>query len=303
MNFMHLIPHGFDLNLLLVFDALYRHRSVSKAAEAIYLSPSAFSHALNRLRSVFDDQLFVRMGGEMVATKRAEDIAPSVSASLKNLSLHLFKQHEFDPSISDDELIIATTDYTSFCVLPSLMKKLKSGAPNIKLKVIFQSMETSIQNLILGKIDLIVGYSEQDDMKSSLIDVSPCFKDKYVVVVSKGLYREMTLTNYIEADHIKISAWNEHDGAIDESLKAQGVYRKITLELPNMLIAPYMMQSTNLMITLPSRAVEIFKDIYELDTFGLPITVPEYSVNIYSLEQSKLKAPQTWLKSQILSIF
>ncbi|RFC83030.1 LysR family transcriptional regulator [Acinetobacter sichuanensis] len=303
MNFMHFIPHGFDLNLLLVFDALYRHKSVSKAAEAIYLSPSAFSHALNRLRSVFDDPLFVRMGGEMVATKRAENIAPVVSESLKHLSFHLFKQHEFDPSMSDDELIIATTDYTSFCVLPSLMKKLKSSAPNIKLKVIFQSMETSIQNMILGKIDLIVGYSEQDEMKSSLIDVSPCFKDKYVVVVSKGLYSEMTLTNYIEADHIKISAWNEHDGIIDESLKAQGVYRKISLELPNMLIAPYMMQSTNLMITLPSRAVDVFKDIHELDTFALPIMVPEYSVNVYSLEQSKLKAPQAWLKSKILSIF
>ncbi|WP_343594807.1 LysR substrate-binding domain-containing protein [Acinetobacter sp.] len=300
---MHSIPHGFDLNLLLVFDALYRHRSVSKAAEAIYLSPSAFSHALNRLRSVFDDPLFIRMGGKMAATKRAEEIAPIVSESLRNLSHHLFKSHEFDPSISDVELTIATTDYTAFCILPLLMKKLKGLAPNIKLKIVFRNMEASMQNLILGKVDLIVGYSEQEEMNSALIDVSPCFTDRYVVVAPKGLYQDITLDDYVQADHIKISAWNEHDGIIDESLKAQGVYRKISLELPNMMIAPYMMQSADLMITLPSKAVEILKEIHEIDVFSLPIAVPEYRVNIYSVECDKLKSPQAWLKNQILSIF
>ena len=69
------------------------------------------------------------------------------------------------------------------------------------------------------------------------------------------------------------------------------------------MIAPYMMQSANLMITLPSKAVEILKEIHEIDVFSLPIAVPEYRVNIYSVERDKLKAPQAWLKNQILSIF
>ncbi|MFV4775670.1 helix-turn-helix domain-containing protein [Citrobacter portucalensis] len=76
-----------DLNLLLIFDSLYRHGSVTEAANEMALSPSALSHALNRLRASLDDPLFVRTGGRMVPTSKAESIAANVSAALSSLSL------------------------------------------------------------------------------------------------------------------------------------------------------------------------------------------------------------------------
>ena len=51
---------NFDLNLIAIFDALMLERNVSKAAEKTFLSQSAMSHALNRLRGLLDDLIIVR---------------------------------------------------------------------------------------------------------------------------------------------------------------------------------------------------------------------------------------------------
>ncbi|MBF7691506.1 LysR family transcriptional regulator [Acinetobacter pollinis] len=294
---MHFIPHEFDLNLLIVFDALYRNKTVSKSADAIHISPSAFSHALNRLRVLLDDPLFVRMGGEMQPTKRADDIAPFISEMLINLSSQVFEKKKFDPLTSSQSFTISATDYTAFCVIPSLIKKLKSSAPNIKLKIIFQNMALSFEDLKLGKIDLILGYSEQLD-SSSGVNITTCFTDKYIVVAPKNKYAAMSLHHYANANHIKISAWDDHDGIIDNLLKSRNIHRKISLEVPNMMIVPYLIESNDCIITLPLRAISILNSS-EFDIFDLPFPEIKYTVNVYATKED----PQQWLKHQIISLF
>ncbi len=77
---MHPLLRRLDLNLLLVFDALYRHRNVGTAASELAISASAFSHALGRLRQGLDDELFLRQGNRMQPTQRAEHLAAAVAA-------------------------------------------------------------------------------------------------------------------------------------------------------------------------------------------------------------------------------
>jgi Bacterial regulatory helix-turn-helix protein, lysR family len=52
-----------DLNLLVVFDAIYREKNVSWAVRTLGKSQPNVSAALSRLRNVFQDPLFVRNGG------------------------------------------------------------------------------------------------------------------------------------------------------------------------------------------------------------------------------------------------
>jgi DNA-binding transcriptional LysR family regulator len=74
-----------DLNLLVAFAALYEERSVSAAAQRLYLGQPAMSAALARLRLLFEDELFVRMGREMQPTRRAIDLAPGILAALQQI--------------------------------------------------------------------------------------------------------------------------------------------------------------------------------------------------------------------------
>ncbi|WP_353170703.1 LysR family transcriptional regulator [Acinetobacter rudis] len=299
MNIMHFIPNNFDLNLLIVFSALYKHRNVSHAAESLFISPSAFSHALNRLRSALQDPLFVRVDGEMKPTKIAEKIAPAIFDSLEILSTQLFNNEEFDYKKSSYKFSIAATEYTIFSILPSLIKRCRTLAPNISLKIIHESRENSFKNMQLGKIDFTIGYSEQVEELPKDLESFKCFKDKYVVVAPKGKYQSINLEEYIQANHIRINAWHEHNGIIDQSLKKIRLKRNIVVELPNIMSSPYLIEGSDLIITLPYKAAIVLQDFYSIEFFELPFRVPEYQVNIFSVKQDELNPAQTWLINQI----
>ena len=85
MKIMHSVLRRLDLNLLLVFEALLRLRTVAAAAEELAMSPSAFSHALARLRTTLADDLFVRIGHIMQPTALAEDMAEAYALPWKCL--------------------------------------------------------------------------------------------------------------------------------------------------------------------------------------------------------------------------
>lgn len=116
MNIMHPALRRIDLNLLLMFDAVYRHRSVRLAAEELIISTSALSHALTRLRTALNDPLFYREGHHMCPSVYATQLAPSISSALMLLNQQLSPQPDFAPLTSSDCLQIAITDFTAFCV-------------------------------------------------------------------------------------------------------------------------------------------------------------------------------------------
>src|SRR5206468_4607085 len=102
----------FDLNLLLVFEAILRERSVTRAAEHLSLSPPAVSHALNRLRWMLKDQLFVRTPAGMMPTSRAEQLALPARRALDELQLAL-EPETFVPSTADRRFAIAVNNYAA----------------------------------------------------------------------------------------------------------------------------------------------------------------------------------------------
>ena len=94
--------NALDLNLVRVLDAILRARSVTRAGEQIGLSQPAVSAALNRLRHLLDDQLFVRRGNDMVPTPRAEEAALPVRAALRRDRARLpAGDSAFDPAAAE----------------------------------------------------------------------------------------------------------------------------------------------------------------------------------------------------------
>lgn len=113
MNIMHPALRRLDLNLLPVFDAIYRHRSVRLAADELAMSTSALSHALSRLRATLNDPLFFREGHRMSPSVYASQLAPSIASALSFLNHELTPQPEFDAASSSECLQIAITDFTA----------------------------------------------------------------------------------------------------------------------------------------------------------------------------------------------
>lgn len=75
----------FDLNLLVIFECIYQHLSISKAAESLYITPSAVSQSLQRLRAQFNDPLFIRSGKGIAPTTTGLNLHHHLEKNLRGL--------------------------------------------------------------------------------------------------------------------------------------------------------------------------------------------------------------------------
>jgi len=147
---------AFDLNLLRVFDALMRERSVTRAGEQIGLSQPAVSQALSRLRAMLDDQLFVRKGPEMAPTPRAEAIAPAVRNALALVEEALIGDRAFDPATAARTYTLIGSDFFASLLMPALYARVAGQARGVRLRLV-DSAHGDVERLLQDDaIDLAV---------------------------------------------------------------------------------------------------------------------------------------------------
>ena len=120
----------FDLNLLIVFDAVMQERSVTRAGNRIGLSQPAMSHALNRLRYMLKDELFVRTPEGMVPTPRAEMLAQPLRNALNEMQLAL-EPATFDPASSDHRFVLAVNNYAAVVLAPPLAAAISAAGNSV----------------------------------------------------------------------------------------------------------------------------------------------------------------------------
>lgn len=145
-----------DLNLFPVFDAMMLHRSVRKASQILSVTPSAVSHALNRLRQSIGDELFIPTESGMQPTQRALELASAVREGLEKLALALRRKDSVLAEVPRT-FRIGATDYPCMFVLPALVKRLAKSAPNVDLRVFSSNHIDLVQRLEKGRADLVIG--------------------------------------------------------------------------------------------------------------------------------------------------
>src|SRR5690606_41790872 len=117
-----------DLNLLVVFDALLRTGSVTRAAQVLGMSQPATSFALSKLRKIFGDPLFVRTGTGICPTPYAERLAAPLDRILDSIRFDLLRQQDFDPATAQRSITLAMHDLGALVFLPPIMDRLAAGA-------------------------------------------------------------------------------------------------------------------------------------------------------------------------------
>ncbi|EKA9346447.1 LysR family transcriptional regulator [Cronobacter sakazakii] len=295
MNIMHPSLRRLDLNLLPVFDAIYRHRSVRKAADELAMSTSALSHALSRLRTTLNDPLFYREGHRMCPSVYASQLAPSIASALKFLNQELTPQPEFDPASSTECLQIAITDFTAFCIFPALMHRLQRDAPGLRFELRYLPHSPALNELLAGEMDLALGFSAPEDIRHPELDEIDWLADDYVVI-SNPRRAQLTFEDYLAARHVVVTPWNEKQGVLDSQLEKMGYTRHIALKTPSMLGAPFIVAESDLLMALPRFAAQKLLPTTNLRIFELPFEVPSFGVKIYSHQRSGKRGATDWLK-------
>jgi len=125
----------FDLNLLVAFDVLMRELNVTRAAEQMFITQSAMSHVLHRLRQQLNDPLLVKTPTGMKPTERALALIEPVRGLLLSMEQLIQPPLEFEASTSQRRFVLAATDYMEVLLMPALSGLIDQIAPNIDIHV------------------------------------------------------------------------------------------------------------------------------------------------------------------------
>jgi DNA-binding transcriptional LysR family regulator len=272
-----------DLNLLRVFDALIEERSVTRAAARLNITPSAVSHALARLRDLFEDQLFVRGPQGMQATPRAAEIGPRLRDGLHQLEMALTPR-AFEPLASDRVFTIACSGYICAVLLPELMRRMRTQAPGAKLVV--RSLEAGVvAALEAGQVDLLVGGFGHVPER---FDTELLFRDAPVWLLGRDYLDpktelspdrvarlpKLSTTSGGNANHIEgvvVENGLERRVSLDEHSGVVGVPLgdmdggPILASIPYSSVAPLIVKHSDMAALLPRRLANLFVQSFDLD--------------------------------------
>lgn len=269
---------GIDLNLLVVLDALLSERHVSRAAIRLNKSQPAVSHALARLRHLFDDPLLVRHGGRLGPTLRALEIAPQLSEAIGRMR-SLLAPTGFDPATERHVFRLAMSDYGAVVLLPSLMAALRIEAPHVDLVVSQASREAMASQVTEGEIDLALGVfpAHGEGIRSSLLftESFACLADASQLGGSPA----MGLGDYLARPHVLVSLRGDVVNEIDVALAAVGKTRRICLAIPHWSVAPGLVRGTDLVLTVARRILSA------ADDEGLVVFEPPFAIPQFDFEQ------------------
>lgn len=292
---MHLA--SVDLNLLVAFDALLAERHVTRAGRRIGLSQSATSHALTRLRELFDDPLFVRSAGGMQPTARAESLAAPVRRALVAAEEALAAARPFDPATTVREVRVVAGDFAELVLVPSVARRLEVEAPGIDLDVLPASGD-AYGMLRRAEAELVLGLARGSERTAGLHH-AVLFDEGFACLVRRGhpLTRgRMTLKRWLGARHAMIAPGGRRGGVVDDLLAGRGVSRRIAVLVPHFLVAPFVIAETDLVLTLPERVARLFAGVLPIEVLRPPIEVPGFTISCSWHERSDADACLAWVR-------
>ncbi len=295
----------FDLNLLVAFDLLMQERNVSRAAERMFVSQSAMSHILQRLRQQLDDPLLVKTPAGMKPTERANALVEPVRAVLREVERLIRAPKEFDPTASQRRFVIAATDYMDFLVVPSLVERIAKRAPGVDIHVKRTEVPFPALDLETGELDVVLGF-EAILKPAGYLNSDKLFEDRMACLAGNGHPANadgpLSLQEYVGMKHMLISRTGTRAGVIDEWLAERGLERRIALIVPHFLSAPFIVANTDMLLSLPLRIAERFVRLAPLKILHVPIDLPVYDLVMVWHPLREKDAAHRWLREQIMAV-
>lgn len=304
--------HQLDLNLLLAFDALMAQGSVTRAAETLFISQPAMSHALNRLRTFFGDPLLVRTPQGMLPTPRAQRLHLGVQQALRLLEQQLSDEEVFEPSQSKRRFVLCTTDYVECVLIPPLIERLKRLAPAVTIEIRILRDTLPEAELASGEIDLVLGFDEYMQVPGYL------GKETWLTEPLAGLVRadlpmatpalaesgnnpalpaeRISLAQLIEMPHVFHSPLGTSEASLDRYLKTLGFSRTISVNSQSYMSAAAIVSQSDHLLVLPSMVAELLASHWPLKSLPLPEDVPDYHLNCVWHPVHAQQPALIWLK-------
>jgi DNA-binding transcriptional LysR family regulator len=288
-----------DLNLFVIFEAVYTEKSVTRASRRLNLTQPAISHALGRLRTMFNDPLFIRQGKLMVSTPLARSIIDPVRAALRGFEGTLNRSNGFEPGSSERSFTLGLRDVLEATVLPPLMARIAPAAPHATVAAVQVERREIEGELQAGSLDCAIDV---------LLPFGPEIRrerilaDRTLVVARRGhpaLQGAVDLDTYLRQDHVLVSSRRKGPGVEDFELSRLGLSRRVRLRCQHYFAACRVVSQTDLILTMPERYARVANQQFDNQLLPLPLAMPAWDVYLYWHANMEQDPANRWLREQV----
>lgn len=297
-----------DLNLLMLLHWLLEECNVTRAANRVGLSQPAASRGLQRLREEFSDELLVRSGRGYTHSRLANSIKGDLARAVQHLRTVTHMEDVFDPSNSEDEVLIACNDYLATVCTEAWIDAITPQAP--KMRSNWRPLDDSVKDaLASGQIDLAIipRAALANIPKTAVMEdmvVKPMLKDTFVVFGPTNhpvlKVDNLSLKMFAAANHVLVSPSGEGLGYIDRLLAEYDLARRISHRTFSFNHAVDLAVTTGAVTVVPER-------LARLKTSGgyrpLPFDTDMMCSDIVWHASRTSDKAHTWVRHQLQSYF
>lgn len=288
-----------DLNLIRVFVIVHETRNLTLAAEELYVTQSAISQSLGRLRRHFGDPLFERVGRRMEPTPVAQDAYRDMRAALDNIDTALGRIHRFDPSTSDKVFRIALSELGEIGWMGNILSEVRRTAPNVRIESIALDQGRFVEWLERGFVDVAVAPA---DLSGGFVRTR--VKDQsYIAVMfrqSQEKEEPLTLERFSALPRISVSGDSAAD-LLETAERQAGVTRAPAATVERFAALPSLLRSNpGHIAVIPRPIAEGWSHVWNLELHDLPFEVPPVRLHVCRRSTAQSQGALDWFYSTVI---
>jgi DNA-binding transcriptional LysR family regulator len=278
-------------------------RSVSRAAARLNMSQPAMSHALARLRQVFDDPLLLKGDREMTPTRRAIGLQSQVHELLAGVEQLARKPAAFVPANARVKFTIMAAEHVEHLLAPPLAMGLQKEAPGVDIEFCQANRDQALRLLERSEIDLRLGWWPEPAAK---LRYRLLFRDRLVCIVREGhpRFREKIATDdFVGTPHVRIlTRAGPSYRAIDQAVGLLHRKLRVAVRVQNAFDVSNVIASSDFIATMPERQARMLAQKFPLRLLRLPLNVPDVRIAMYWHEQTHKEPAHRWFRERVAEI-
>jgi DNA-binding transcriptional LysR family regulator len=294
-----------NLNSLPVLQAILRHGSIAKAADALNLTPPALSNTLRQLRGYFDDDLIVRQGRTMRLTPKGERLLEPLEHALTSVQ-DVLAEHEFDAMSSHETFRIAMTDYSMGLLAAPLASIISDEAPTMTAQFLGAGRQ-SVEALMSGKIDMLI--SPRSMMSAGLADVASLEKvtieylsSEPMVCIGRRddaeLTDGLTLERYLGRPHVGYFLDAEQHTSLERThLAGLGLKQNDRLMIASYAALPMVVATSECLSVVPLSLAIAAAQVHPIQIVDPPISMPAMELVMVRHVRNQARPMLNWLEN------
>lgn len=289
-----------DLNLLIALEALLSLRSVTAAANRLFVTQPSMSGSLARLREHFGDPLLIPAGRKLELTPLAEMLLEPVRETLEKIEHTISLRPQFDPGTAKRHFRICASESTVLTLLAEVMRRTEHEAPGVTIELL-PADPGQIEDL-LNRRELDLAFVVEH-MRNAAHPHALVINDTFHCIVwsgNKKVKRVLRMDQYLALGHaVTRYGFDRRSGFEQYTMDRLGVHRRVELSCTTPALLGPLVVGTQRIATVPSRLAQQQAQVLPLKLFRPPVDIPPLRIVMQWHRSRQSDGATRWLRDLV----